>query len=141
MLLAMGGACLKNLGPCHVYCQALKKKQYFSLQRTRKQYQKGWKRCSTKQITMQYTPSKQENNTTITAHKTENQPFLPQFCRTFHLTREHISHIIVFGISFRFRICQNFMQHFSESRDFVQNVKHAHYPKTASEGGRSRRTT
>jgi len=29
---------------------------------------------------MQNTPPKQENNIISMAHKTENQPFLPQFC-------------------------------------------------------------
>jgi len=47
----------------------------------------------------------------------------------------------VFGISYRFHICQSFEQHFSGSRDFVQNVKHAHYAPTASEADRSRPTT
>jgi len=42
-------------------------------------------------------------------------------------------YITVFGISYKFHICQNFEEHFSASRDFVQNVKHALYPQRASE--------
>jgi len=79
----------------------------------------------TNHITMQNTPPKQENNTTIMAHKTENRSFLPQFYTTCLTTHEHTFYITVFGISYRFHFGQNFEQQFSESRDFVQNVKHA----------------
>jgi len=67
---------------------------------------------------MQNTPPKQENNTTIMAHKTENQPFLPQFYTTFRTTHEQIFYITIFGISCRFYICQNFEQHFRIEQHF-----------------------
>jgi len=90
---------------------------------------------------MQNTSPKQENNIISMAQKTENQPFLPKFYTTLHRTHEHIFYIAVFGISYRFHICQNFEQHFSGSGDFVQNVKHVFHPQTASEEDRSRLTT
>jgi len=90
---------------------------------------------------MQNTPPKQEKNTTIMANKTENQPSLLKSCTIFPTTHEHIFYITIFGISYRFNIYQNFEQHFSESRDFLQNVKHAHYGQTASEEDRSQLTT
>jgi len=89
---------------------------------------------------MRNTTPKQEINIISTAQKTENQPFLPQFHTTFRTTHEHIFYITVFGISYRFHICQNVEQHFSGSRDFVQNVNHAHYAQTAFEADRSRLT-
>jgi len=51
---------------------------------------------------------------------------------TFRTTHEHIFYITAFGISYRYHFCQNFEQQFSESRDFVQNVKYAFYPQTTS---------
>jgi len=45
-------------------CQAAKKKQYFSQQWARKQYQKGWKPCSTRQITSQCKTHLQNKKTT-----------------------------------------------------------------------------
>jgi len=59
-------------------------------------------------ITMQNTPPKQENNIINMAHKTEYQPFLPQFYTIFHTTHEHMFYITVFGNSYRFHISQNF---------------------------------
>jgi len=41
-------------------------------------------------IAMQNTPPKQEKNIVSMAHKTENQPFLPQFYTIFRTTHEHI---------------------------------------------------
>jgi len=52
---------------------------------------------------------------------------LPQIYTIFRTTHEHIFCIIFFVISYRFHMCQNFEQDFSESRGFVQKVKHAHY--------------
>ena len=51
---------------------------------------------------MQNTPPKQENNISIMDHKMKNQPILPQFYTTFRTSHEHIFHITVFGISYRF---------------------------------------
>jgi len=90
---------------------------------------------------MQNTPRKQENNVISMAQKTENQLFFLQIYTTFRTTHEHIFYITVFGILYRFNICQNFEPHFSGSRDFVQNVKHAHYAQTAAEADRFRLTT
>jgi len=42
---------------------------------------------------------------------------------TLRTTHEHIFYIAVFGISYRFHMCQNFEQHFPGSWDFVENVK------------------
>jgi len=39
------------------------------------------------------------------------------------------------------RLYQDVEQHFSESRDFVQNIKHVFHPQTVSEANRSRLTT
>jgi len=124
-------------------CQGLLKKQYFSLQWRGRQCQKGWKPFPTKKkhIEMPNKPPKQENNIISTAQITKNQPFLPQFYTTVRTTHEHIFYITVFGISYRFHICQNFEQHFSGSRDFGQKIKHPHYSQTASEADRSRLTT
>jgi len=94
-----------------------------------------------KHIEMQNTSPKQENNIISMAQKTINQPSLHQFYTIFRTTHEHMFDIIVFGISYRFHICQNFEQHFSESRDFVRNVKHVFHPQTLSEADRSRLTT
>ena len=90
---------------------------------------------------MQNTSPKQENNIISMAQKTINQPSLHQFYTIFRTTHEHMFDIIVFGISYRFHICQNFEQHFSESRDSVRNVKHVFHPQTLSEADRSRLTT
>ena len=92
-------------------------------------------------IEMQNTPPKQENNNISMDHKTENQPFLPQFYTFFGTTHEHLFYITVFGISYRFHICQKFEKHFSGSRDFVRNAKHAFYAQTTSEADISRLTT
>ena len=92
-------------------------------------------------IEMQNTPPKQENNNISMDHKTENQPFLPQFYTFFRTTHEHLFYITVFGISYRFHICQKFEKHFSGSRDFVRNAKHAFYAQTTSEADISRLTT
>jgi len=70
----------------------------------------------TNHTAMQNTPPKQENNTTITAHKTENKQFLPQFYTTFRTSHVNISYITILGISYRFHSCQNFEQHSSESQ-------------------------
>jgi len=90
---------------------------------------------------MQNIPPKQEKNFISMAQITKNQPFLLQFYTTFRTTHKHIFYITVFGISYRFHICQNFEQHFSGSRDFVQNVKHVFHPQTAAETNRSPLTT
>jgi len=90
---------------------------------------------------MQNTPPKRENNIISMAQKKgENKPFLPQFYTTFRTIHEHIFYI-VFGNLYRFHICQNFEQHFSGSRDFVQNVKHVFQPQTAADADRFRLTT
>jgi len=122
--------------------QAVKKKQYFHCNGQRNNiktvanlFQRIKSHCNAK------TPPIQGNNTTVMAHKTKNPPFFPQLCTTFCTTHEHIFYITVFGISYRFHISQNFEQHFLESRDFVQNSKHAFYPQTASEVDRSRVTS
>jgi len=108
------------------------KKQYFSLQWKGKQYQKGWKPFSTKKhIEMQ-------KSIIGMAQKTENQPLLHQFYTIFRTTHEHIFCITVFGISYRFHICQISSNNF---RDFVKNANHALYAQTASEADRSRLTT
>jgi len=45
-------------------CQGVIKKQYYSLQWTRKQYHKGWKPFSTKKITLQCKTHLQNKKTT-----------------------------------------------------------------------------
>jgi len=59
----------------------------------------------------------------------------------FQHIHKNIFYITVFGISYRFHICQHFAQNFSESRDFVRNVKHVFHTQTASEADRFRLTT
>jgi len=95
-----------------------------------------------KKITLQWKKHlHNKKNIVSMAHKTENQPFLRQFYIIFRITHEHIFYITIFGMSYTFHICPNFEQHFSGSRDFVQDVKHAFYAQTTSEADRSRVTT
>jgi len=59
-----------------------------------------------KHIEMQKTSPKQENNIISKAQQLANQPYLHQFYTIFRTTHEHIFYITVFGISYRFHICQ-----------------------------------
>ena len=89
-------------------CQAVKKKQYFSLQWTRKQYQKHWKT----QWNKSHWNAKHTSKTIKQHHnhgpQNWNQPFLPQFYTTFRTTHEHIFYITVFGYFIRIPFLSKF---------------------------------
>jgi len=60
----------------------------------------------------------------ILVQKQDKREFSNNFQTTFRNTYVHIFYVTVFEISFRFHTCQNFELHYSESRDFQQNVRY-----------------
>ena len=67
--------------------------------------------------------------------------FSNKFQTTFQNTYQHIFYITFFVTSCRLHFCSNFALHYSELRDFAQNVKYGFYTNLSSETDRYRLTT